>query len=113
MKIGKSISCAFAGFFGGLILGYLLWYIAALFMGAGHGSYLPAKLLFPYTMVSTHWTQIISDEAVLCGYLGYAIYGGVLGFSLPNSWTYKVGFSVLSIHILAIAMCIFVASPSF
>ena len=113
MKIEKSLSCASAGLFGGFILSYPLWFIAELFMGAGHGGYLPAKLLFPYTMASTHWTQMISDDAIFCGYLSYALYGVALGFALPTSWLSRVGLSVLGIHSLAIAICLLVTSPEF
>ena len=41
-------------------VGLLLMYGSALIAGGGHGSYLPAKVFFPYTMLLTAW----SDDSI-------------------------------------------------
>jgi hypothetical protein len=51
---------------------------AVLAAGAGHGTYLPAIVLFRFAMLSTQWTVTVSPFAVWSAVLQFPAYGAIL-----------------------------------
>lgn len=109
----RSVIYSILGFFLGALLGWALWFLVSIFMGAGHGTYLPAKLLFPYTMASTRWTHTITDTAILAGCLSYSTYGAVLGLSVVTAKRKRVIISLLGLHSLAAVLCLCLVDSAF
>lgn len=109
----KSILCGLGGLILGAMLGWLLWFFVSIFMGAGHGTYLPAKLLFPYTMATTRWTHEITNSAIGAGWSAYAGYGALLGSGWPTAQRKRVGLVVLGLHALAAIVCLILSHSAF
>ena len=43
--------------------------------GGGHGTYMPAKIIFPYTLMLTRWTQVITTAGIVVALLQFPLYG--------------------------------------
>ncbi len=67
--------------------------------GGGHGSYLPAKLIFPYSMLAAQLLGAINIIPMLLGVVQIPLY-----FFLIRR-DKKLIYIVLAIHILAIYGC--------
>src|SRR5438067_468792 len=65
--------------------------------GAGHGSYLPAVVLFPFTMLSTLITTTISPFGMALALLQFPIYGFVIG-KAPVELRLRLGAALAVIH---------------
>ena len=71
-----------------LVLGFcLLTPVLAMFTvvvaGGGHGSYMPAKILFPYSMAATAFTREITTPLMVAALVQYPVYGGILAWRGP------------------------------
>jgi hypothetical protein len=64
----------------GVVLGIVAGWIAVGFMAGGHGTYLPASLLFPFSMILAVALKRISTLAILLALFQYPVYLAV-GFS--------------------------------
>jgi hypothetical protein len=77
--------------------------LLCLFAGAaGHGSYLPAKIFFPYTMISTSVYGSIIKPFIFLGIIQFPIYGIILALAYYKKKEKPVGFILLTIHALAV-----------
>jgi hypothetical protein len=79
--------------------------------GAGHGSYLLAKILFPFTMLSTLVFGSIIAPAIALAVLQFPFYGFILGRakgSLPTR-----AAVLLLIHVLAVTACFMLVGDNF
>jgi hypothetical protein len=70
--------------------------------GAGHGSYFPATILFPYTMLSTSLFHSITIPFMLLAIVQFPAYGIILGFANTKCMLIPAAFTLLVIHALAI-----------
>ena len=59
----------------GIAAGAVSLIISVYAAGAGHGSYIPAVLLFPYTMLTTRVTGVISPFAIVLAAIQFPLYG--------------------------------------
>jgi len=86
--------------------GILALAIAVLCAGAGHGTYLPAMLLFPYAMLMSVGGHTITNDAIVLGLLQYPGYGLFLGVcGLVGK--FRIAATILAaIHMLALVACI-------
>ncbi len=80
--------------------------------GAGHGDYLWAKILFPYTMLSTIFTQSILTPFLLLGIFQYLIYGLLVGLAEQNRKVRAFLFVLLT-HLGSVGLCLFFVSKNF
>lgn len=74
--------------------------IAVFFAGGGHGSYLPAIFLFPFSLVSFLLFDSITIPFIIIAILQYPVYGFIIDNvkrSGKNQW---LPFVVLFIHVL-------------
>ena len=62
-----------------LVLAPLFILIAIASAGVGHGNYFLAKMLFPYTMLSTIVFDEITAPFLILGIVQFPIYGLILG----------------------------------
>ena len=111
--VALSIMCGIGGLVLGAMVGFLLWFFVTLFIEAGHGTYFPAKLLFPYTIAATRWTHEITATSIVAGYVLYSAYGLVLGLALPTSQRKKVSAIIGAIHAIAFVACLALADSGF
>jgi hypothetical protein len=85
--------------------------LLCLFAGAaGHGSYLPAKFLFPYTMISTSVYGSITRPFILLGLIQFPMYGIILALAYYKKEEKPVGFILLVIHAFAVIGSLLFAS---
>jgi hypothetical protein len=86
--------------------------VLALFSaGAGHGDYILAKILFPYTMWSTVLSGTITPVFLIIAVAQFPIYGMILAYS-DKRRTLVAGV-LASVHLFAVVLCFFLVSESF
>jgi hypothetical protein len=81
--------------------------------GAGHGDYIWAKILFPYTMLSTFLFQSITAPFILLAILQFPLYGLILAFANERKRLGSLAIVLAMAHILAAALCLILASENF
>lgn len=72
------------------------WYAA----GAGHGTYGPAALLFPYTMLSTRFIPGLSALFVVVGLIQYPLYGLFVACASNSDKRTKIIGVIFVVHAL-------------
>ena len=93
------------GIISGVIIGSVAIVISVLIAGGGHGSYVPAKLFFPYTMLSTSYIDVISLPFVVLAIAQFPLYGAVIGISGGRGKMFHVSAVIVSVHLIAVVMC--------
>jgi hypothetical protein len=78
-------------------VGLLLLYGSAMIAGGGHGSYLPAKLFFPFTMLLTAWSgDSISPLGLVVAVLQMPVYSVLVDIGrrrkAKGAWLIRIGF---------------------
>ena len=81
--------------------------------GAGHGDYFWAQILFPYTMLSTFLFHSITAPFILLAVIQFPLYGLLLAFADERRRLGLVAIGLAVVHILAAALCLFLASGNF
>ena len=72
--------------------------------GAGHGSYVAARVLFPFSMLLTVIEGSIGPLAMFAGLLQFPLYGALIGWSM-GSKVYRVFFLLAAAHVVAVLAC--------
>jgi hypothetical protein len=74
--------------------------------GAGHGEYVAARLLFPYTMLLTMQTHYISLPLIIIALLQFPMYGLAIGATTRRKRTrIFVSATLGCIHGICVALC--------
>jgi hypothetical protein len=81
--------------------------------GAGHGDYLLAKILFPFTMLSTLVFGSIIVPAILLAVLQFPFYGFILGRANVKGSLGARAAVLLLIHMLVVAGCLVLIGDNF
>jgi hypothetical protein len=81
--------------------------------GAGHGSYLLAKILFPFTMLSTLVFGSIIAPAIGFAVLQFPFYGFILGRANVKGSLRTRAAVLLLIHVLAVTACFMLVGDNF
>ena len=81
--------------------------------GAGHGSYLLAKILFPFTMLSTLVFGSIIAPAIALAVFQFPFYGFILGRENVKGTVGTRATVLLLIHLLAVASCFILIGDNF
>ena len=94
----------------GLALGMLVTVPAIAFAvsssGLGHGNYLLARLLYPYTMLLSDRVGEISAPLVALAIAQFPLYGATIGTAYPRKWLRIVTFGgVSAAHVIACCLC--------
>lgn len=79
--------------------------------GAGHGSYITAGVLFPFSMLFSQVEGSIGPAAMSVGLLQFPLYGALIGRTVAanTSWT----FLLATAHLGAVLVCNFGLLPQF
>lgn len=96
-----------------IVVGTLALAVTLLFAGSGHGTYLPAKLLFPYTMLSTVSGGSISEVFLVIAVVQFPFYGLILGLAAK---AHNFGFAVKLItivHIVSVFLCLMLIGENY
>ncbi len=105
------------GFWKPVILSFVVTPIALLLgmasAGAGHGNYFLAKILFPYTMLSTFLFQSITDAFFMLAIVQFPLYGFLLAFASRMKKLGSLAIILAMVHILAVALCFLLVSENF
>ncbi len=101
----RFLACA-AGVLGGAGLGVILAFLATISAGAGHGTYTPAKLFFPYTMLLTLVDGRISNRLIALALIQFPVYGFLIGTAALNKYAVWIVIGSVAIgHAGAVAFC--------
>src|SRR5262245_44329341 len=86
----------------------------AILAGAGHGTYVPAKTLFPYTMLLTMVDGRISSRLIALALAQFPFYGLIIGLAAPRKQAvWIVSLVLVIIHVAAVSFCFAVYLPGF
>ncbi len=77
--------------------------LAVMSGGAGHGDYLYARLLFPFSMASTFVTGEISSAAIAAALLQFPVYGFLIGYGLTDAKRRWIIALVVLFHVIMLA----------
>ena len=81
-----------------------IW-LAAYFAGAGHGTYAPAKILFPFTMLFAIYHHSISTAWFMVAFIQFSVYGFLLG-GFYHSLRFRLfALGLVAVHFIAVALC--------
>ena len=101
----RSIRMAtFVGSGAGAVIGALAIIIALASTGAGHGDYIGARLLFPFSMLLMLLEDAIGPIAIMVGLLQFPLYGAVIGRALFSNAGKPIHL-LASIHFVAVMAC--------
>ena len=81
--------------------------------GAGHGDYLLAMILFPYTLLSTSLFNSITAPFIVFAIVQFPIYGFVLGYANERGRLVSMSLLLSVVHGVAAAAMLLIASESF
>ena len=87
-----------------LLTGIVAFMVAVVAAGSGHGTYLPAKCLFPYTMLSTRWTESITTPFIVVALLQFPVYGIILAKANTKQKVALALCVVTAIHIFVVLL---------
>ncbi len=96
-----------------LIVTPIFLYLGIASGGAGHGNYLLAKLLFPFTMLSTRVVGSIVAPFILLAIIQCPAYGFILGAANVRRTIFLPAIGLLLLHSVAAVACFFVVGPDF
>ena len=81
--------------------------------GAGHENYFWAKILFPYTMLSTFFFQSITIPFILLTIVQFPPYGFLLAVAGERKRLGPLGVVMAVVHILGVMLCLILPSENF
>jgi hypothetical protein len=90
-----------------------LLFVVVLAAGGGHGTYWPAKTLFPWTMMSTSVTKSITQPFIVLGTAQYPLYGIILDWARAISRFKPAALTLLAAHFSAMLLAFAISNPSF
>jgi hypothetical protein len=96
-----------------IILTPVALFLALVSAGSGHGNYLVAKLLFPYTMLSTVVAGEISLIFLVLAFLQFPIYGFILALGAQAEKMKSVAYTIAAIHVFGVLLCFLLVSENF
>jgi hypothetical protein len=88
-------------------------YVALFATGGGEGTYLPAALLFPWTMISAGFLSTISWPFIALAIVQFPAYGLLLAYGDSRNCYRRTLRILLVLHIVAIVVAFIVGSDSF
>jgi hypothetical protein len=95
---------SFIGFALGVLITIPLGWIIIVAAGAGHGSYVPAKLIFPVGMLGPVFRQSLTPPWVIAVVLQFPIYGLLIGRAYHSRRVRLTALCVAAFHFLVAAV---------
>ena len=87
--------------------------VTVLAAGGGHGTYAPAKVLFPYSMALTAATGEITSPLVVIALAQYPAYAVIMWALRGTSTRQRRWIGLACVHVLAVAWAFVSADSSF
>ena len=88
--------------------------------GAGHGDYLWAKILFPYTMISSLLYQTRNAPQavnillwILFPIIQYPVYGVILALASQKAKTNLAAIGLCALHVIVATLNFVIPNPNF
>ena len=98
---------------GFVVIAPVLALFAAGAAGGGHGSYMPAKILFPYSMAATAFAREITPPLMVAALVQYPVYGGILAWA-RSAGRFRPGLLALAAtHLVAVVLAFGMSNRSF
>jgi hypothetical protein len=91
----------------------VLLFVVVVAAGGGHGSYVLAKILFPYTMAATAFTGEIAQPFIAAGIVQYPVYGVILDWARSVDGFRPGLLALAAIHFVAVGFAFLISNPSF
>jgi hypothetical protein len=104
---------AIAIFIASILMGVAALGICIFAGAAGHGTYLPAKILFPFTMISTGSGDTITITYLLVAIMQFPFYGLVVAIGQRFRRLLEVSVFLISFHVVAVIGALFLSSKYF
>ncbi|WP_157218713.1 hypothetical protein [Flavisphingomonas formosensis] len=79
--------------------------------GAGHGSYIAARALFPFSMLLTLLEGSIGPVSIAVGLLQFPLYGALIGWAVAMRTTRPA--VLIFVHLIAALACFSGLLPNF
>lgn len=83
-----------------------LLFVAILFMGGGHGTYIPAMALFPFGLISTILFDRITTPFVVLAIIQYPFYGFIIDKARQTNKGKVVLSIIIVVHIILAVLLI-------
>jgi hypothetical protein len=83
------------------VFGLVAFVVSTIAAAGGYGSYLPASLLFPFSMLLAGSTGSISERAVALALAQYPLYGWVLSRARSQGSSRHARFFLAMLHCVA------------
>ena len=81
--------------------------------GAGHGNYFIAKVLFPFTMLSTTFFDGITMPFLILAFAQFPLYGIFVGLMNKRGNLFPALVGLALFHIVATIMCMLLVGENF
>tara|TARA_R110002124_G_scaffold115746_5_gene271729 strand:- start:357 stop:650 length:294 start_codon:yes stop_codon:yes gene_type:complete len=81
--------------------------VTIFFAGGGHGTYIPAKVVFPFTMLLTKLNNEINLIGIFLALIQIPIYSAILKYK--PKWKYYL----FGVHLFAIVLCFYFNTEPF
>ena len=89
------------------IITFLCLLVTIIFAGGGHGTYIPAKIIFPFTMLLANLNREINLIGFTLALIQIPIYSQILTYK--PKWKYFL----FGTHLFALALCFYFNNDSF
>lgn len=96
-----------------LIATPILFFLIVLLTGGGHGTYFPAKLLFPYSAVSALLTGKVTTPFIIFSLFQFPTYGLVLGIANKRNYFTITAIFLFLLHFVAVVLCFVIPNENF
>jgi len=98
---------------GSTVIGAGLLYLAVAAAQVGHGTYVPAMMLFPYTMLSAVALDAITAPFAIVAVIQFPLYGILVWIGLMRNRSGAVATTLAVLHLLAAFGCYLAVPVSF
>jgi hypothetical protein len=103
-----------AGIFAGVLVGGVALVVAWFYAGFGHGTYTPAKILFPYTMYfAVAFAGRITMPSLLLAFLEFPAYGLAAGLAAQRKKAILALGFILVLHVVTMALRLRIENDTF
>lgn len=96
-----------------LVLTPICLFLAAVSAGAGHGNYLVAKILFPFTLLSTLVFNSITVPSIVLAIIQFPLYGLILGVASKQGRFRSIAMALTIVHSLVAVFSLLLLSENF
>jgi len=100
-------------FIGSTVIGAGLLYLAVAAAAVGQGTYVPAMMLFPFTMLSTVVLDAITTPFSIVAVVQFPLYGLILWLGLIRNRAGSVAPTLAVLHLIAAFACYLAVPVSF